>query len=387
MCGCAAGTMAVAPSRATGAVAAGGAQDIFQRAINESLAAGEVGIQMAVYKAGRLVVDVWGGVADPRTGRKVDGETLYNVFSGTKAVLSTALNLQAERKLIEYDKPIAYYWPAFAANGKGKATVEHALSHRAGVPYMPTGSTAQSIVDYQSTVAQIAAMKPASEPGTNAYHATTYGWIIAELVRRTDPGHRPIRQFVLEEVWTPLGITDFWIGVSDSALSRVAPLQMSTPPPPLGPPDSPGRLAIPDALRRIPEIWNSDDLRRAVIPSIGGICNARSCARFWAMLANGGQLDGAVLFSPHSVRSFSQPRPSGPDLVYGNIKVGMRGYWLAQPPAVGSSPRMLTYPGSGGHIGWADPDNNLAVAVCHNDMGTAFYAPLARAVRDAFGVM
>ena len=114
MCG-AAGTMAAARPPVT-AVAAGGAQEIFQRAVNESLAAGDVGIQMAVYKAGRLVVDVWGGVVDPRTGRKVDGETLFNVFSGTKAVISTALNLQAERKLIEYDKPIAYYWPEFAAN-------------------------------------------------------------------------------------------------------------------------------------------------------------------------------------------------------------------------------------------------------------------------------
>jgi CubicO group peptidase (beta-lactamase class C family) len=65
-------------------------QEIFKRAVDAAIAEGEVGLQFAVYKDGKLVVDVFGGVADKTTGRKVDKNTLFNVFSVTKAVTATA---------------------------------------------------------------------------------------------------------------------------------------------------------------------------------------------------------------------------------------------------------------------------------------------------------
>ena len=123
--------------------------EIFAQAVDSSIRKhGEVGLHVAIYQDGELVVDTWGGIADPTTGRKVDGDTLFPVFSVTKAVTATALHIQAERGLVEYNKPIAYYWPEFAAHGKDKATVTDALSHRSGIPQMPEGVTPELMADY-----------------------------------------------------------------------------------------------------------------------------------------------------------------------------------------------------------------------------------------------
>nr|WP_240950360.1 beta-lactamase family protein [Novosphingobium sp. ERN07] len=98
------------------------------------------------------------GAADPATGRPVEPETLFNVFSVTKAVTATALHIQDERGLVDYDEPVAIYWPDFAANGKQGATVRHVLTHRAGVPQMPVDVTAEMMCDWAAMASAIAAL-------------------------------------------------------------------------------------------------------------------------------------------------------------------------------------------------------------------------------------
>src|SRR5512134_651178 len=93
------------------------ANAIVQKAIDQVIAAGrEVGLQVAAYKDGKLVVDTWGGVADPGTGRKVDGDTLFNVYSVTKAVAATALHMLVDRGLLDEDTPIVKWWPEYGAD-------------------------------------------------------------------------------------------------------------------------------------------------------------------------------------------------------------------------------------------------------------------------------
>ena len=155
---------------------------------------GEIGIQVAAYHRGQLVIDTWGGIADPATGRPVDGDTLFNVFSVTKAVAATAIHIQAEKGLLDYDAPIADYWPEWGCNGKEKATVRDALTHRTGTPQMPEGTTPESICDWDATVAAIAGLRPLFPVGSvPAYQSLSFGWILGEIVRRTDPARRPFR--------------------------------------------------------------------------------------------------------------------------------------------------------------------------------------------------
>ncbi|HVA88709.1 MAG TPA: serine hydrolase domain-containing protein, partial [Chloroflexota bacterium] len=94
----------------------------------------ERGLQVAIYHGEQLVVDAWAGVADPATGRPVDGDTLFTVFSTTKGIVATLIHILVERGLLDYDAPIARYWPEFGAHGKEGITVRHALTHTAGIP-------------------------------------------------------------------------------------------------------------------------------------------------------------------------------------------------------------------------------------------------------------
>jgi CubicO group peptidase (beta-lactamase class C family) len=78
------------------------------------------------------------------------------------------------------------------------------LTHRAGVPHLPPGTTAETMCDWEAMCAGIAAHAPLWEPGTvRGYHAATFGWILGEVVRRVDG--RDFGRFVQEEICRPLG--------------------------------------------------------------------------------------------------------------------------------------------------------------------------------------
>ena len=195
-----------------------------QSAIDAAIASGsEVGLQVAAYHHGKLVIDAWGGLADPASGKAVDGETLFNVYSVTKAVAATAIHVLADRGLLEYGAPVARYWPEYAAKGKGGTTVRDVLTHRACVPQMPQGVTPERMCDWDWMASAIADLEPLAEPGTRTlYLSMTFGWILGELVRRVDPQHRSLGRFVREEIAAPLGIPDLWIGLPDDQVPRVA---------------------------------------------------------------------------------------------------------------------------------------------------------------------
>lgn len=377
------------------------AQANVQRAIDAAIASGaEVGVQVAAYLDGVQVVDAWGGVADPATGRKVDGETLFNVYSVTKAVAATALHIQADRGSIDYNAPVAKYWPEYAAKGKERTTVRDVLTHRACVPQMPADVTPERMCDWEWMTREIAALEPIAPPGTRTlYLSMTFGWIVGELVRRTDARQRSLGRFIREEIAQPLGATDLWVGIPDSVEHRIAKQidAMRPVPPEYLPPLF--RASMPSQVALTPAVFERPDVRRAEVAGVGGIFNARSEARFWAMLAGKGELNGVRILSRGLVETLNQPRGHSEELdqVMFNIPlpISMGGFWLGGPQTPvcsAKSPRALCHPGQGGSIGWADPDTGLAVAICHNRLFNAStpeedpLLPIANAVRAGLGL-
>lgn len=354
------------------------AQTAVEAAVRQAIDDGpEVGVRVAAYLNGELVVDVSAGVADQEDGRPVDDGTVFTVFSATKGVAATALHVQAERGLIAYDAPMVDYWPEFAAHGKSAATVLDAVTHRCGVPLMPDGSTAEEMCDWDGMVAAIEGLPPVWEPGTKTgYHAYTFGWIVGELVRRTDPQHRPFGRFVQEEICDPLGMDSFWMGIPDAAEPRCARLINTPPPPADAPPPPPDALilqAIPAQVGVIQEVFGRPDVRRACIPGAGGITDARSLARHYAMLAGLGELDGVRLLSEERVMQISTLQTDDVDQVIGQPVRKAMGYFLGGGDPedlgpMGANPAAFGHPGAGGSIGWADPDHGLAVAIVKNRM-------------------
>lgn len=344
-------------------------------AIRAAITAGlEEAVHVVAYRDGVQCIDVWDGLADPATGKPATADTLYNVYSVTKAVAATALHIQVEKGLVDYDAPIADYWPEFAQNGKATATVRHALTHRAGVPLMPEGVTPELMCDSGWMASAIAAMEPLAPPGEKTlYQSMTFGWIIGELVRRSDPAGRDLNAFVQDEIAAPLGLRDLWIGIPDRVAERVAVMSNrndNDPPPPAA---TLYAKSMPQAVDLVPRVFGRADVQRACIAGVGGIFNARDQARFWAMLAGGGELDGVRLLSAERVAAFSALRDNGdePDpVMFGMpIPISIGGYWLGGHRV--SSPGAIWHPGAGGSIGWADPSQNIAVAICHNRMFNA----------------
>src|SRR3546814_17154012 len=109
-----------------------------QAAIDQAIAEkGEIGIQVAAYLGEELVVDCWGGLDAKDSGRKVDGDTLFNVFSVTKAVASTAVHVQAAKGLLDLDCHTADHCPEFGRHRKDAETVRDALYHPHRHPQTP----------------------------------------------------------------------------------------------------------------------------------------------------------------------------------------------------------------------------------------------------------
>jgi CubicO group peptidase (beta-lactamase class C family) len=368
---------------------------LVRTAIRAAIDAGhEEAVHVVAYRDGAPCIDVWDGLADPANGRLAAADTLYNVYSVTKAVAATALHIQAERGLIDYDAPIADYWPEFAQNGKATATVRHALTHRAGVPLMPEGVTPELMCDSAWMANAIAAMAPLAPPGERTlYQSMTFGWIIGEIVRRADPAGRELNAFVQDEIAAPLGLRDLWIGIPDRVADRVAVMSNRNehdPPPPAA---TLYVRSMPHAVDLVPRVFARPDVQRACIAGVGGIFNARDEARFWAMLAGGGELDGVRLLSAERVGAFCRLRDNGdePDpVMFGMpIPISTGGYWLGGHRV--SHPHAIWHPGAGGSIGWADPEQNIAVAICHNRMFNARdpkddpILPVSKAVIAALG--
>lgn len=334
----------------------------------------EVGVQVAAYLDGELVVDTAMGLADPDTGREVTSDTLFNMYSVTKPFAATALHVQVDRGLVDYDAKVADYWPEYGVNGKEATTVRDVLTHRAGVPQMPEGVTPELMCDWGWMTDQIAQLTPLAPPGEKAlYLSMTMGWIVGEIVRRTDPAHRSIGAFVREEIADPLGAKDIWIGLPESEFGRVAKQVEARPPvppeylPPLY------TASMPPQVDLIPSVFERTDVRKAEVAGVGGIFTAKDCARFWAMLAQGGELDGVRILSEELVATFNTPRPNSnePDpVMFGQpIPLGIAGFWLGgenPPVAAAKHARAICHPGAGNSIGFADPETKLAVAFTHN---------------------
>jgi CubicO group peptidase (beta-lactamase class C family) len=361
---------------------------------------GEIGVQVAAYHGSELIADAGAGLADEGTGRSVGPDTVFNIFSITKAMIATALHMLAERGHIEYQAPVARYWPEFAANGKADALVIHALSHRIGLPEMPPGVTIERMCDWDDMVASIAAMAPSLPIGRKTpYHGYTFGWIVGELVRRADPQGRRVDRFVADEICAPLGIDGLWLGIPPHVNSRVAIMRddmartsAEMDPATLTPAKQVSLKAIPPSLRTTPENFGREDVRAACLPGMGAIADAKSVARFFAMLANGGEIDGVRLLSDERVRWCATPNDpiSDDEFALDDRVISHSGFHLPVPVggpsyyhALGRGSTVLAHAGSGGQLGFADLDDRLAVAILHNRMTS----PIADRTRDPLVVL
>lgn len=181
---------------------------------------GELGAACAIFLHGEPVLDMWGGIARPSSGKSWTRNSIVPVFSVTKGVGAISILHLVEAGLLELDRPIADYWPEFSAHGKGRVTVREGLAHRAGIPVVDGPVSIADIQDTRGFASRIANQPPVFEPGTShIYHAITIGWLTSELVWRVTG--RSIGNHFRDALGKKLGL-NLWIGIPQRAQEHVA---------------------------------------------------------------------------------------------------------------------------------------------------------------------
>jgi len=351
------------------------------------------------------VVDLWGGYLDEARTQPWRQDTVTTVFSTTKGVSATALALAHSRELLEWDVPVARYWPEFAQAGKQDITVRQLCDHQAGLCAIDESLDAEILGDLDRLAAILARQKPAWEPGSrHGYHAISLGWYQGELLRRVDPQHRSLGHFFREELAVPLGL-EFHIGLPatfpESRIAPIHPLKVvhallearapNTLPAKmllgmLNPWSLTGRAFANPRMRDPADFNRSPALRAVEIPSVNGIGDARSLARLYSAFACGGAELGLRKETLESLMA----EPAGPsggldDLVLRAETSFSLGFMKPSPVYdFASSRHAFGTPGAGGSFGFADPDARLAMGYVMNKMGVYLVDdPREKALRDA----
>lgn len=333
-------------------------QDAMQSLLNKLVAEGrERGAQVAVYYQGKLVVDVWAGVADPVAGRQVTGETLFPVFSVSKGMAATVIHRLVDQGLLAYDRPIAEIWPEFGVKGKEKITLRQAMNHTSGIFQMPEEAELETTCDWEKMCQLVAQLEPVYPPGTKAqYHAITFGWIIGEPVRRVTG--LSFSELLRREVTDPLGLSDsLYIGIPRDRHPAVAVLEHQVDPPVA----KPGPQSVTAKLGTLHEMMNRRALQEACIPATSGVMSARAVARHYAALLPGG-VDGIELLSPARVREITTVRESEPADINHVLGYGLHG----ERAPVGQPAIAFGHGGHGGSIGFAETVHHYAVGYTRN---------------------
>ena len=357
----------------------------------------EKGAAVAVYVDGEKVVDLWGGERND-AHEPWEENTLVPVYSTTKGISALVLAIAHSRGWLDYEAPVARYWPEFGANGKEAITVRQLLSHEAGLVLLDEELPYETVGDLDALAGVLARQKPSWEPGTrHGYHLSTLGFYMNELFRRVDPSHRSIGRFLQQEIDPTLGI-EIYVGAPVSITKdRVAEIQVTSPMGGLTHLNDPplpvlARLLSPwSTMTRtfaIPRGYDVNDPTwwRVEMPSGNGISTARSIARLYGCFAAGGAELG---LRPETLRALEEPARVPPrgakDLVLGMDSLYGLGF-IKPPPAStwGTSSRAYGMPGAGGSFAFADPDRRIGFAYVMNRMGYFMSDdPREKSLRDA----
>jgi CubicO group peptidase (beta-lactamase class C family) len=351
----------------------------------------ELGASVAVWTQSGALLSIAGGFKDKTKTQPWHPTTPVLVWSATKGPAAAC----AVHALLESRTPlncrVASFWPEFALAGKADVTVQMLLQHQAGLCAL---DAAPPVEDREAVVHALASQTPAWTPGSaHGYHPRTFGFLLDEVVRRLTRGET-LAQYWHRVFAEPLQL-QFWIGVPEEVLPHVAPVFSSKTLPPKDDPFlsafmSLGSLtsrsfASPKGLHSA-DAMNSAAARMASYPGFGGIGTAEALAKFYALLACDGALEGKRIFPSGALSRFQNADVSGPDRVLQIDTAFQCGFMLdpltatrtKQRLTFGPSPFAFGHPGAGGSVAFADPERGLGFAYVMNQMSPGVL-PSARA--------
>jgi CubicO group peptidase (beta-lactamase class C family) len=320
----------------------------------------EQGARFSVVIAGETVIDLWGGLADPREQTPFTDRSLVPVFSSGKAIMALLMASAVQRGKLAYEEKVAQLWPAFGANGKAEVTVAQMLSHQDGLPGFSESVDPAVWFDQTAVLDRLAAQAPMWPPGTaSGYHPVTVGFLANEVHRLADG--RSLGQALRQDFAAPFDL-DLWIGLPEAEHGRVASLRKPSKAPDLGVIDAIKTAAFLDK-GSAPGGRGSAEWRSIEIPSANLHGTALALARAMGVFADDGRLDGQTVLSPAVWAEATRARISGPDKVLPYDITWAAGLMRnADLNIFGPNPDALGHCGWGGSCVMADPAVKLSAA-------------------------
>ena len=346
---------------------------------------GEVGAAVCVYVEGEIVADLWAGHSDAAATRPWEADTLVDVYSVGKAVVGSLVLQLVDDGRIDLDDPVARHWPEFGVGGKETGTVRHLLCHRIGVPAITEPLSDDDLFDFDTMCDAVARTPAWWTPGArHAYHTNTFGHLAGGLLRAVT-GRRPGR-LLADRIAGPLS-ADLHFGVADVDLRRCADVVW----------DGPALTGTFDDLDRLEGdqrmtmlsyanppgyssmgVVNSTGWRQAEIPSTNGHASARGVAAFYRGVLEAHVLSERVLAEATRPQSSGWCPTLGQDVTFG---LGFQP-WTENRP-LGRTPGGFGHFGTGGSLGFADPERGVAFGYVMNHVIPRWQSPRNRALVDA----
>jgi CubicO group peptidase (beta-lactamase class C family) len=331
-------------------------------------------LQLCVRRKGHVVLDRtlgWGRLGpdgDPPSPHRVVAtpDTPFVIFSASKAMTATVAHLLDDRGALHIADRVAEYIPEYAANGKSSITIEHVLSHRAGVANLPAEVLdLDNLADSEYLLKVMCDARPRTRPGKLlAYHAVSGGFILAAIVERVTG--KDIRAVMQEEILDPLGFRWGNYGVAPKDLDLVGHSYV-TGPPPLPPVSTVLERALgmhPDAITRMS---NDERFLTGIVPAANVVTTANELSRFFELLRCDGELDGVRIMEGRTIRRAIVERAYREfDLTLGAPMRHSAGFMLGADALSLFGPdtdRAFGHLGFTNVLGWADPDRGLSVGL------------------------
>ena len=330
-------------------------------------------VEEGLLPSAQIAIGRHGKVAFTETFGDADDDSLYPVFSCTKAIVSSAAWLLIQDGLLDVDETVADIVPEFGTNDKDKITVKQVLLHVSGFPAAPFRPVEWD--DKQARLERFSSWRLNWEPGSQfEYHPTSGMYVIAEIIERKTG--KDFREFIRERIVEPLKLQDFYVGLPANENHRTTTLEGSGEPltsedyERMGVPEPPVTEVTEDAILA----FNIPEVRAAGIPGGGGIMTAAAMVLYYQGLLHGKAHDGEPIWSEATLATgrkvvsgdYKDPMMHIPInralgiVIAGDEQRNFRGFGHT------NSPDAFGHGGAGGQIAWADPQSGISFCYLTN---------------------
>ena len=326
-------------------------QNIFQKYFDDKE---EIGANFSIVKNSEILVNIYGGLKNQESFW--DKNTIVNTFSLSKGIYASCIAKLIEKKEIDLEKKVSFYWPEFK-NNKENILVKNILSHQSGLYRFKEKITNDDLLNFEKVIDILEKQNPDHAPGERTfYHAKTHGYLVENLIRKITK--KTLKEF-FSEYFSKKYDLNFNFGFEKNDFNNVSDLIENTPEVEKITQDF---NAFNNPKHEV-NFYNTEKWRLAGVPSMGGHGSALAIAKLYDLLANDLKFNNNKIISQKNFKKILKPSSSRLDeSLMLPIKWTYSGYILRGGWMFGKNKDSFGHNGWGGSLGFGDPVEGIGIS-------------------------